>query len=173
MHDWSGIRARDLLHGPASTIEVDATVEEAVRRLSDEGVSGLVVVDGEGDRAIGIVSMSDVIAFLAGVEEDLSDLGGFYFHTDLRGGEGTEEWNPNPETVDDDSLRTVLVGEVMSPETVSVAPDATLAMVARTMADLRIHRVVVADVEEVLGVITTLDVVTALADLAAGKAVAG
>jgi CBS domain-containing protein len=62
-------RAGELMSTPATTITADAPLAVAARRMHDQGVRRLVVVDDEG-RTIGIVSRSDLLRpYLATADE--------------------------------------------------------------------------------------------------------
>ena len=56
------------------------------------------------------------------------------------------------------------VGDWMSPRVISVDPEATLFDVCRRMVDERIHRVLVTEESSLLGIITSMDVVRAVAE---------
>ena len=61
---WHGLLVRDLMTYPAQTIDQDASLDEAARRMTTLGVHRLVVVDGE--RApIGVISKSDLVREIA------------------------------------------------------------------------------------------------------------
>lgn len=54
-------RVRDVMSEPVETIDEDATIAEAARKMLRDEIRHLVVVD-DGGTAIGIVSMRDVLA---------------------------------------------------------------------------------------------------------------
>jgi CBS domain-containing protein len=54
---------RDLMTSPALTISPDAIVREAAQRMLAAGVHRLFVTDG--DRAVGIISMTDILQAVA------------------------------------------------------------------------------------------------------------
>lgn len=56
-------------------------------------------------------------------------------------------------------------GQIMTKPAVTVAPDETLQKVCELMHDRRIHRVVVADDSGIKGIITTMDILRAIANL--------
>jgi CBS domain-containing protein len=62
---WPGLRVRHLMSSPAITIGLDATLEEAARRLELEQVHRLVVVGDDGTTPVGIVSTSDLVRLMA------------------------------------------------------------------------------------------------------------
>ncbi len=56
------------------------------------------------------------------------------------------------------------VGEAMTPRVVAFPPDASIAGVAKVMVDKDIHRVLVADRDRLLGIVTAMDLVRAIAE---------
>lgn len=68
------------------------------------------------------------------------------------------------ETLKDVDPAKVTVDEAMSGEPFVVAPGASLAQTARTMADKKLGSAIVAEGNKVVGVLTTTDALRALAD---------
>jgi CBS domain-containing protein len=66
---WHGLMVRDLMTTPAKTISSSAALEEAARRMTDEHVHRLVVVD-TGRRPIGVISESDIVREIADCCDD-------------------------------------------------------------------------------------------------------
>lgn len=58
--------------------------------------------------------------------------------------------------------------DIMVPDVVTIGSDATIGEAARLMRSQRIHRLVVVDDREVVGVLSTFDVIAALADAEPG-----
>lgn len=56
-----------------------------------------------------------------------------------------------------------IAGQIMTKPAVTVAPNDTLQRVSETMYNRRIHRVVVAEGDEIKGIITTMDILRAIA----------
>lgn len=54
-------------------------------------------------------------------------------------------------------------GQIMTKPAVTVAPDETLQRVCELMHNCRIHRVVVAEGKQIKGIITTMDILRAIA----------
>lgn len=170
MKPWEKLKAEDLMKSPVVAVEADASLEEATRIMSDSRVSGLLVTDHRGV-AVGVVSLSDVVAYLAGLARSLGEPGGFYrqgFPRFAEGGEGSEErW----EEAEEEPLKETTVGEIMATEIVTVGRDAAVPEVAKLLWDRRIHRVFVESAAgQPVGVISTLDVLGTLAGLPAAKA---
>jgi CBS domain-containing protein len=66
---WHGLMVRDLMTTPAKTISGSAALEEAARRMTEEHVHRLVVVD-TGRRPIGVISESDIVREIADCCDD-------------------------------------------------------------------------------------------------------
>lgn len=58
------LTARDLMTAPIDTLEADATVEQAARVMLEKKVHRLMVT--EGGKGIGVISISDIVASIAG-----------------------------------------------------------------------------------------------------------
>ncbi|MFC6865010.1 CBS domain-containing protein [Halomicroarcula sp. GCM10025817] len=67
------MQVRDLMSTDVVTVPVGATLADAVRRLLEEGVGSVVVVDGEGD-PVGIVTESDALGLALETDDPLSSL---------------------------------------------------------------------------------------------------
>ena len=61
---WHGLIVRDLMTKPAKTILGSAPLDEAARRMTDERVHRLVVVD-DRQTPIGVISESDIVREIA------------------------------------------------------------------------------------------------------------
>jgi len=118
------------------TVAVDAPVENAEQLLASYRISGLPVVDGDG-QLVGVVSRTDLLLD-----------GGPIMTQVLRG-----------------RVSRLKVGELMSRPAVTASLTATLVEAARIMRDQRVHRVVIVDEQEVpIGVLSATDYVTLIAD---------
>ncbi len=155
--------AGDVMTTPVITIDKDTDIAEAARTLSENRISGALVVD-YGSRPIGVVSLFDVAAYLAGLERPLNEPGGFYRYSyprfeDEEGGEG---WEGELEEEAQEALKEIPVGEIMSPRIISVSERLPLMQVARMLLRHRIHRAFVSRNGKPVGVITMTDVLRAL-----------
>ncbi len=159
---WEQLRAREIMTSPVKSIETGSTLEEVVQRLADEGVTGLLVVDRH-DRPVGVISHADIMNYVAGLERGLAGAGGFYFQSEPRADRVSAGPPVNLDSADDDALRSVEVEAVMTPEVIWVPDGATLPSVAAAMVERRIHRVLVEKEGAVVGIVSTLDVLRAIA----------
>lgn len=63
-HHESGLRVGEVMSVPAVTIEATASIRHAARRMHDERLHRLVVMDDHG-RPVGVISAMDFVALAA------------------------------------------------------------------------------------------------------------
>jgi CBS domain-containing protein len=129
------VKVADLIQRKVKTIHSDATVAEAIVSLADAHISGMPVVDGTG-RVIGIVSSTDVLTAEAEAED-----------RDARQA----------------LLDATTVRDVMTPRPYTIAPEEDIREAACQMLYGEVHRLFVAEGDQVVGIITTTDIVRAVA----------
>jgi CBS domain-containing protein len=132
------------------------------RLLAERHVGGAPVVDSSG-KVLGIVSASDLVERFTGDPDALAHRGrDVEAFPDVEGRflEEDEEEAPfaSPDT---DAEETA--ADVMTPEVHWVPADADLSVIAAAMVKNHIHRVLVREGERYIGLISTLDVLDALA----------
>ena len=168
MTHWQDLTAQDVMTKPATTLHESTSVLDAARTLCDLHVSGVPVVGAHG-AAVGVLSLYDIVGYLAHHEGPTHETGVEYAEDDGDDDESAERWARSIGRRDRDWLRDTAVNEVMTGEMIAVAPDAPLAEVATLMEQRRIHRVVVAKNQRPLGVISTLDLLKAMAEQPASR----
>jgi len=140
------IPVSDLMTRDVVTIDPEANLKEAARRLSGLRISGMPVVDAE-NRVLGIISEADILS-LAGVKK------GHTFKDVLRHVLG----GPLPVRKKGNT-----VGEVMSSPAITTDPDRDIRAVAAILDEKRIKRLPVVDEEgRLVGVISRADIVRAM-----------
>lgn len=129
------MRVTEIMRTTLRTIDVDATVADAVAVLVDTGVTALPVIDRHG-RAVGICSTRDVLA------------------AEGRCHDSTER----------DLLfeRTSVLG-IMTSWARTARPEEDVRTVARRMIDEKVQRLFVEDRGALVGVISQTDIVAAVA----------
>ncbi len=139
----------EIMHTEWPTLEPENTVEDAIKLFAEAGVSGAPVVsDG---RLSGIVTEGDLIFQDADIKAP-----GFL---DILGGivplGNTEEYRR-------EALKSagVTVGEVMTADPTTIAPEASLVEAATVMAEKRRKLLPVVEGERLAGVITRMDILT-------------
>jgi CBS domain-containing protein len=129
------MKVAELMQREVRTVGSEASVQEVVVTLADAHVSGVPVVDS-GGRVIGVVSSSDVLT--AEAEADDADA-----RREL--------------------LENTAVRDIMTPQSFTASPDDDIREAARQMLYADVHRLFVTDGERVVGVISTTDLVRAVA----------
>jgi predicted transcriptional regulator len=148
---------KDLMNPDIMTVADEMTTDELARYLIEHEISGAPVVDSQG-HLIGVVSMTDIGRTMAEPSDvESSRSSGFY--RDIAADYPLEE--PGERYVDQ---RAVTVRDVMTPVIHQVPITASVAQAARIMVDQHIHRLVVTQGKEPVGIITSMDVLKMVAD---------
>lgn len=145
--------ARDIMTPDPITVGPEMTVTDAAQLMTEKHVGALPVV--EGGRMVGLVTESDLIMQDAKVHFPtyLSLLGGYIL------------WPGSTERFES-SLRKAVgatVADVMTPEPVTVTPDALLGDVATLLVEREVSRVPVVEGETIVGIISKHDIVRSIA----------
>ncbi len=147
--DIRELRVREIMHTDWPTLGPENTVEDAIKLFAEARISGAPVVsDG---RLLGIITEGDLIFQDAEIKSPgfLDILGGIVPLGDA------EEYRR-------EALKSagVTVGEVMTTDPDTVAPEATLVETATVMAEERRKILPVVDGERLVGVVTRMDILT-------------
>lgn len=139
------VMSRDVFRvGPLTTIG------EALNLMYEKKVSALPVVD-DGNRCFGIVTATDLVVLLRSTEQQLkSD-----FAAD-QDGPKLMDWVQR--RLDSDPVRNIM-SELM----VTVSPDVNVHRAAKTMVDEKVHHLPVITDRQLVGFLTSADIVRAMA----------
>jgi len=138
--------ARDNMRKTVLAIADDMTVAELARFLAREEITGAPVFDAAG-ALVGVVSTTDVVACDVIPPAE-------------RAASGESAGKPNASTTYHESLR---VRDIMTPTVFTIPDDTPVSSIARTMIAGRIHRLLVTRDRQVVGIVTPLDLLKALA----------
>ena len=127
------MKVAELMRTPVLTVDADDTVADAVATLADGHVSALPVVDNRG-RLMGVLSTTDILA-------------------------ATAESDPERRA----ELLETPVRMLMTPRTLTIAPSAGVREAAQQLLYADVHRLFVTDQGRVVGVVSSTDVVRAIA----------
>lgn len=153
----SELMARDVHHVSPRLGVLDLDGELASRRIS-----GAPVLDRAG-KVVGIVSRSDIDGALARERSKAAAVAGFYVQTDPEEAAAPRQ-SDDPMSTALESLRAMTVQDIMTKEVLSVAPSASVVEAAQLMRGRRIHRVLVIDDGALVGLLSSLDIVGAVAE---------
>jgi CBS domain-containing protein len=133
------------------TITPDTTLLAAAKLMLKHRVGGLPVVDASG-RIIGVFSESDLLREES-KGEDVSP-----WLTMIVGPEGKPAAPPR--------LEELKAGDFMTPDPITIAPDASIAMACCLLHEHRLRRLPVVEGGKLLGMIARADLVRAVAESA-------
>ncbi|BBO88616.1 HPP family protein [Desulfosarcina ovata] len=139
------MQARDVMTTHFSTLKVDDTIAEAVNRFRqasrDQGkkVFGMMVTDAN-EHLVGMLSMYDILLFVqprhAGIWSELTDLDQAGMFEGLLG-----------------RVKHIQVGDLMTPDVVTITPDTHLMVIVDLMIKRHIRRLPVVEDEAVVGMV--------------------
>ena len=129
------MKVRQLMQGDVKTVHHDETVNDAVVTLTDSHVSALPVVDATG-HMVGVISSTDIL---------------------------TSEAEARDAIEREALFEQMMVRDIMTPRPLTVSPEADVREAAQQMLYADIHRLFVVEGERVVGVISTTDIMRAVA----------
>ncbi len=168
------LKVRDIMVHPVRTVDPRTSVCELVQLLAREQISGVPVLDGSR-KLLGVVSASDVIRLMASEHEvpsgdplwdpvawDEDTAEDDLLHELMTEREGGGEGGSPPQGGAGSVLDATTVGDIMTPATFTISPDATVRELAAFLTGGRIHRCLVVERGRLVGIVTSSDVVRAL-----------
>ena len=142
--------ASEIMQTRFHTLSPQNTIAEAVRHfqsaIEDEGkkVFGLMVTD-ESDHLVGMLSMYDILLFIqpkhAHIWGEMEDIDPSELYAERL-----------------EKIKSILVGDIMTPEVVTITPDTHLMVIADIMIKKHIRRLPVVDGQDVVGIVFVSDV---------------
>lgn len=166
MTSFQQLRARDLMRTDVVSFGPETSIEVAISIFEDLHISGAPVVNAVG-KLVGVLSAADVVRseHVAGarIETGRGDMSMSYDE------ESDDLFHPEEVILIREDYSPLVrgqesVGDWMSVGVVSVKPDDTIAHVCRTMVKGGFHRVCVVENEKLVGIVTSFDVVRAVAE---------
>ena len=177
------LRVRDIMKTDVVTVTPEMTVREAMDLFASRHLSGApVVIAG---KVLGIVSATDLMDFAASLpgvptarpeddtaeleapqiapDEDVPPQAYFVDQWDDAGADVVERMNETdgPEW---NVLEQHIVQEAMTQSIVSLPPDTPVELAADKMRETGVHRLLVMQDSELLGIVSTKDIADAVAD---------
>ncbi|HEX6617352.1 MAG TPA: CBS domain-containing protein [Gemmatimonadales bacterium] len=129
------MRVAELMQQPVVTVELDTPVREAVVALTDDHISAVPVIDRTG-RMVGVVSSTDILTAEAEAEDD---------------------------TARESLFAATPVRDIMTARPLTVTPETDVKDAAQQMLYAEVHRLFVVEADRVVGVLSTSDIVRAVA----------
>ena len=158
------LKVRDIMSASPKTVESRMSLPDLERRFLEDQISGFPVVDA--NRLVGIVSRSDIIRQLS-VEHGLGEVIADYFRVQQ------DAPTSDVATIADHvgrRMEGLHVKDVMINRLITVAPDVSVVEVATLFLERKIHRLLVVEDGELLGIVSTMDLVRLVAEESLGSA---
>ena len=170
------LTVRDIMQTDVITVPPKTPVREFTRLLSEHRITGAPVVT-RAATLVGVASATDVIR-LAAEESELATV-------EARWGENAPPWSSEIEEIQgslpcyfqpegpfswdwtrlgEQCFDEFVVENIMTPAYFMMPPSASVRDLASFLSRGRIHRAVVAEDARLVGIVTTMDVLRALAD---------
>lgn len=181
------LRLANIMTKSVVTATPEMTLREAAELFAANHISGAPVVSAA--KVVGVVSAADIMAFAASQRADVSDaatepavgswtgptaddevasevLPSASYFTQLwsDASDAVSDRLENPNGAEPDLLDEHTVDEIMSRPLVMLAPTDDVLLAATIMEEKSIHRVIVVEHGELVGIVSTLDIVRAVAE---------
>ena len=155
--NWACLTAQDIMQTTVLTVSTSTPLSEVERLLSENRISGVPVTE-EAVHIVGVISMRDLIEHYS--EDPSTRPGGSSSSYNMPAEELAEE---NIESLELPEESQETAGEVMTAAVYKIEADADLPGISRKMVDMNIHRILVEDDGKTVGLISTMDILKALA----------
>jgi|GEM_PF-2409008 len=165
MKPFESMTAEDLMSSPVVSLNVDTSLADAAQTLTESEISGALVTDHR-DAPVGVVSLFDIVAHMAGLSRSPEEAGGFYRYSYPRFSDADEGEESEGEEIESTPMRETTVGEIMSTQIIEVSSSLPAREVAKQLAEQHIHRVFVSGPSGPVGVISTMDLLRSIAGVA-------
>ncbi len=156
--------AKDLMTEKVVCVHPETSINDLIKILVKNHINGAPVVDKEGKLA-GVVSKTDIVEYDEKTSKKRGGVTKKSFYNDTNGKLKKEL---------DKLLKTktfgkALVKNIMTPRVITAQAEDTIDRLAKIMYDKKIHRVIIQDKEQVIGVVSTLDILHAVSTMGYGS----
>ena len=145
--------ARDIMTTEVLTVSPETSIADLSKTLENRKIGGVPVVD-QGGRLVGVITQSDLVERARDLELppaiNILDL-----HIYLQ--------IPSHLIQRVEKMLGTTVGDCMSPNPITVAPDTPVSQIAALMAKQKMHTIPVLKGGKIVGVIGKMDLVRAMA----------
>lgn len=156
-----GYKVRDVMQRNVISVSAEMTLVELAQVLTQRMISGAPVVDEEGE-VVGVVSLADLVANTARTHAEMQpNEARPQYYRDV----WMEEEVMDGFTVEDFSSN-MKVMDIMTPVVYVIGENDSLSELVNLMLGARIHRALVTNGESVVGIVTTMDLIRIIPDLA-------
>jgi CBS domain-containing protein len=147
------LSARDIMTTKVLTVRPETSISDLSKTLENRKIGGLPVVDKDG-RLVGVITQSDLVERARDLElPPAINILDFHIYLQI----------PSHLLHRVEKMLGTTVGDCMSPNPVTVAPNTPVSQIAALMAKQKVHTIPVLDGGKLVGVIGKMDLVRAMA----------
>ncbi len=155
------LTARDVMQTHVLTVSLSTPLSEVERVLGEHRIGGAPVTD-EAGHIVGVVSVRDLLERYTQDPDAQPRRGPGFYHASSQ--EMADEDYEDLDSFNAPAEGEETVSDIMNSDVYSVPAAATLSTVAAQMIKHKIHRILVEDSKKYIGLITTFDLLSAVAD---------
>jgi CBS domain-containing protein len=175
-------KLRDIMTREVITVSPELSIRDAMDLLATSHVSGVPVV--AGDEVVGVVSATDLMAFAAGLDDDVieredvdeaEEPNGWDDGSDAPAAYFAEMWKDSGREVKERFARPFVgstaatleghvVSEIMTRSVLSLPSSTDVRVAADVMRRAKVHRLLVIDDGKLRGIVSAMDIARAAAD---------
>lgn len=146
--------ARDIMTTEVLTVSPETSIEDLSKTLENRQIGGVPVVAKDGG-LVGVITQSDLVNRARDLEMPPAiNILDFHFYLQI----------PSHLLRKIEKMLGTSVGECMTPDPVTVAPDTPVAQIAGLMAKQKVHTIPVVKAGKIVGIIGKMDLVRAMAE---------
>lgn len=155
------LTAKDVMTTHVLAVRADWPISQLADFLVEHSISGAPVVS-EGGRLVGVVSMTDIVRYESMPVNNPKPAGPHSYYLQSLELQYAEE-EVSSFRIGGDS--PTAIEDIMTPVLFKVTEDTPLPKIADTMIKGRIHRLLVTRGEEIVGIVSALDVLKVIRDM--------
>jgi CBS domain-containing protein len=145
--------ARDIMTTEVLTVTPETSIEDLSKILENRKIGGVPVVEKDGC-LVGVITQSDLVERARDLElPPAINILDFHFYLQI----------PSHLLARVEKMLGTTVGDCMTRELVTVAPDTAVSRIAALMAKQKVHTIPVVKGGKIVGVIGKMDLVRAMA----------
>ncbi len=156
--------ARDLMAEKVVCVQPETSISELIKILVKNKINGAPVINKAG-KLVGVISKTDIIEQGEKAGKKRSAQGKKSYYDDTNG--KLEKYFDK--VVKSKDFGKTLVKDVMTTNVITARADDTIDRLAKTMYDKKIHRIIIQDKGQVLGVVSTMDILNAVSTMGYGS----
>ena len=144
--------ARDIMTKEVLTVNPETSIADLSKTLENRQIGGVPVVDKDG-RLVGVITQSDLLERARDLEMPPAiNILDFHFYLQI----------PSHLLRKLEKMLGTSVGDCMTPDPVTVAPDTPVSQIAALMAKQKVHTIPVVKAGKIVGIIGKMDLVRAM-----------